>query len=124
MIASPSRTLTAEESDPMRDVSGIAIWASVDASVDQKIREQISASVFPIRLAPEEWNSGEINWILDVISPDRDSATKVVRNFKQVAGQGELRLHPSVAKQLDQASLDSLTANVASAANNAATKAS
>ena len=39
---------------------GIAIWAKVSPEVDAKIREQIGSKVFPIRLKPADWASGEI----------------------------------------------------------------
>ena len=50
-------------------LSGIAIWASVSEEVDAKIREQIRAGTFPVRLQSGDWNSGNINWLLDVIAP-------------------------------------------------------
>lgn len=86
----------------LADVAGIAIWASVSEEVDRKIRDQIRAGVFPVRLKPEEWRSGEINWLLDVIAPDQRTITAVIANFRQVLGKGsELRLHPVVGHLLD-----------------------
>lgn len=49
------------------DVAGIAIWASVSEAVDAKITEQVKAGVFPLRLAGEDWASGDTVWLLDVI---------------------------------------------------------
>ncbi|HMO06581.1 MAG TPA: toxin-activating lysine-acyltransferase [Paracoccaceae bacterium] len=92
----------AEGTDPTHpDIAGLAIWASVSAEVDVKIRTQIRENVFPVRLQPEDWTSGGINWLLDVIAPDRKAAGRVVANFKQVIKEGELRLHPVVAGQVD-----------------------
>ena len=48
----------------MEETAGIAIWASVSDEVDAKIREQIQARVFPVRLKAEDWNSGETTWLL------------------------------------------------------------
>ena len=93
---------------PGRDITGMAIWASVSESVDAKIREQIRAGAFPVRLKPEEWTSGEINWLLDVIAPDPRTITAVIANFRQVVGQTELRLHPVVARMLDTETLEKL----------------
>ena len=56
-IASPAKDGAAQEGS----LSGIAIWASVSEEVDAKIREQIKAGTFPIRLKAEDWNSGSIN---------------------------------------------------------------
>lgn len=82
----------------LADIAGFAIWASVSDNVDAKIREQIKAGVWPVRLKPEDWTSGKINWLLDVIAPDRKVTGLVIANFKQVVQQGELRLHPLVAE--------------------------
>lgn len=85
----------------IEDVSGIAIWASVSQEVDIKIREQIKTGTFPVRLKSEEWNSGDINWLLDVIAPSQKLTTSVIANFKQITNKGDVRIHPVVAKMLD-----------------------
>jgi cytolysin-activating lysine-acyltransferase len=83
------------------DISGFAIWASVSQEVDAKIREQIKTGTFPIRLKPEDWQSGEINWLLDVIAPDAKATGQVIANFRQVVKEGDLRVHPLVAGLVD-----------------------
>ena len=83
------------------DIAGFAIWASVSDEVDAKIREQIKTGTFPIRLKPEDWQSGEINWLLDVIAPDRKATGQVIANFRQVVKEGDLRIHPQVAGLVD-----------------------
>lgn len=80
---------------------GIAIWASVSEQVDAKIREQIKAGVFPVRLKPDDWTSGKINWLLDLVAPSPQLATAVIANFKQVVKDGELRIHPLMSSLLD-----------------------
>ena len=85
----------------LEDLSGIAIWASVSEEVDAKIREQIKTGTFPVRLKSDEWGSGEINWLLDVIAPNQKLATSVIANFKQVVKQGDVRIHPVVSKLVD-----------------------
>jgi cytolysin-activating lysine-acyltransferase len=92
-IARPAK----EEPGLLTDIAGFAIWASVNEEVDTKIREQIKAGVFPIRLKPEDWQSGSINWLLDVIAPDRKTTGRVIANFRQVVKEGELRMHPQIA---------------------------
>ena len=82
-------------------IAGFAIWASVSQEVDAKIREQIKTGTFPIRLKPEDWQSGEINWLLDVIAPDRKATGQVIANFRQVVKEGDLRIHPQVAGLVD-----------------------
>lgn len=81
--------------------AGIAIWASVSEEVDARIREQIVAGVFPIRLKAEDWTSGTINWLFDVIAPNPRLAASVIANFKQVVRQGDLRIHPLVTRLVD-----------------------
>ena len=90
--------------------TGIAIWASVSKDVDAKIREQVKAGVFPVRLQPEEWTSGDINWLLDVIAPHQRLATSVIANFKQVVKQGDVRIHPLVTRLVDSEALKKMGA--------------
>ncbi|MDW4548277.1 toxin-activating lysine-acyltransferase [Defluviimonas sp. D31] len=91
-------------------VSPSAIWASVSEEVDAKIRDQIKAGTFPVRLKPEDWQSGNINWLLDVIAPDRKTAGLVIANFRQVVKEGELRLHPHIAGLVEKEMLANMGA--------------
>lgn len=50
-----------------------------------------------MRLTPEDWTSGKINWLLDVIAPDRKVTGQVIANFNSVVKGSDLRLHPLVA---------------------------
>lgn len=95
------------------DVAGIALWASVSEEVDAKIVEQIKAGVFPIRLKAEDWTSGDINWLLDVLATDRETTGKVLGNFKQVVKEGELKVHPLISRLVDKAMLDKMTKHTA-----------
>ena len=88
------------QSNPaLEQLAGIAFWASVSDAVDAKIKEQIKAGAFPIRLKPEEWVSGDTIWLLDVIAPSQKLATAVLANFAKVlpkkdgdkAGQAPVR---------------------------------
>ena len=90
------------------NIAGIAIWASVSAPVDAKISEQIKAGVFPIRLNPEDWTSGDLPWLLDVIAGDRQQATSVLANFRQLAGDKSIKVHPMVGRLIDPAVLEKL----------------
>ena len=106
-IAYPAQT----ERSPVSDISGLAIWASVSDEVDAKIREQVKAGVFPIRLKPEEWTSGDNNWLLDVIAPDQKTTVSVLANFKQVVKTGDLRLHPIITRLVDKETLEKMGAS-------------
>ncbi len=53
----------------------------------------------------QDWNSGDINWLLDIIAPDKKTTTSVIANFKQVVKDGNLRLHPIVTKLVDEETL-------------------
>lgn len=92
-------------------LAGIALWASVSEEVDSRIREQIEAGVFPLRLKPEEWTSGKINWLLDIIAPSPRLATSVLANFKQVLKEGDLRIHPVVARLIEPEALKKMGAS-------------
>jgi cytolysin-activating lysine-acyltransferase len=99
----------AEES-ALSDMAGFAIWASVSEEVDARIREQVANGVFPIRLKPEEWSSGKINWLFDVVAGDTRATTNVIANFKQVVKEGSLRLHPLIARLVDEDTLKKMGA--------------
>jgi hemolysin-activating ACP:hemolysin acyltransferase len=94
----------------LTDLTGLAIWASVSESVDAGIREQIKAGVFPVRLKSEDWASGDINWLLDVIAPDKRATASVIANFRQVVKQGSLRLHPIITRLVDAETLEKMGA--------------
>jgi cytolysin-activating lysine-acyltransferase len=105
-IAYPGKT----EDAALADITGVALWASVSDEVDGRIREQIAAGTFPVRLKPEDWNSGDINWLLDVIAPDQKTTASVIANFKQVVKEGGLRLHPLITKLVDENTLKKMGA--------------
>lgn len=42
----------------------VALWASVSAEVDRRLSETLH---LPIRLRPDEWRSGDILWLVDVV---------------------------------------------------------
>ncbi|WP_209003265.1 toxin-activating lysine-acyltransferase [Stappia taiwanensis] len=108
-IASSTKSETGEASH-LDTLSGIAIWASVSEDVDQKIREQIKAGVFPLRLAADDWNSGSIHWLFDVIAPNERLTTSVIANFKQVVKEGDLRIHPLITRLVDPETLKKMGA--------------
>ncbi|MGO6752743.1 toxin-activating lysine-acyltransferase [Rhizobium ruizarguesonis] len=99
----------------------IAIWATVSVEVDARISEQAKAGVFPVRLKPEDWKSGEVVWLLDVIAPTRELATMVLANFHQVAKRGDIKIHPMVAHLVDREVLGKLTAGATLPAGSSAT---
>jgi hemolysin-activating ACP:hemolysin acyltransferase len=81
---------------------GIAIWASVSEEVDSRIREQIKARVFPVRLKPEEWTSGDRTWLLDVIAPNPKLASAVLAGLGRHVKSEEMNVHPVAARQVDR----------------------
>jgi hemolysin-activating ACP:hemolysin acyltransferase len=105
-IAYPNSAKTAPETD----MAGFAIWASVSEEVDARIREQIAQGTFPVRLKPQDWSSGEINWLFDVIAQDSATIATVIANFRQVAKKGELRLHPIITRMVDRETLEKMGA--------------
>lgn len=94
-----------DKDGPLADMAGLAIWASVNEDADARIREQIQAGTFPVRLKSEDWNSGDINWLLDVVAPDQRTTANVIANFKQVLKEGSLRLHPIITRLVDAETL-------------------
>ena len=116
------------EDNALDQLSGRAIWASVSDEVDDKIREQIKAGkpnrgqFVPARrfdgkvvqtvpaLAADEWNSGKIHWLFDVITPNQKLTTSVIANFKQVVKEGDLRIHPLITRLVDPETLEKMGA--------------
>lgn len=96
------------DANPSDDITGVAVWASVTPEVDAQIREQIKARVWPVRLKADDWNGGDITWLIDVIAPTQKATGSVVANFKSVVKEGELRLHPIVGQMLDKEMLEKL----------------
>ncbi len=93
-----------------QSVAGIAIWATVSAEVDAKITEQVRAGVFPVRLASDDWTSGDMVWLLDVVAQDRAQATRVLTSFNQLSGNRPVKIHPIVARSVDPALLERMKA--------------
>lgn len=106
-IASPKPS---SDSDPKSALApaAIAIWASVSEEVEAKLKEQIKAGVFPVRLKPSEWKSGEKVWLIDVIAPTREMATMVLKSFNHVAKSEQVSIHPLVAQLVDREVLKQL----------------
>jgi cytolysin-activating lysine-acyltransferase len=61
-IAHKSITESRQTKVDEESIAGIAIYATVSPAVDAKIAEQTKAGVFPIRLNPEDWTSGDMPW--------------------------------------------------------------
>lgn len=87
----------------------IAIWASVSEEISAKLEDQSKAGVFPVRLKPADWNSGDIVWLLDVIAPTQQMATAVLASFNKVAKQDQIRIHPVVSRLVDREVLQKLS---------------
>ncbi|WP_027155592.1 toxin-activating lysine-acyltransferase [Mesorhizobium sp. WSM2561] len=88
---------------------GVAIWAKVSETVSAKIEEQIRARNFPVRLKGDDWDSGDIVWLLDVVAANRNLATSVLVNFGQLAKGAPVRVHPMVRQLVDKELLEKLS---------------
>lgn len=99
----------------LSDITGVAIWASVSDEADGRIREQIAAGTFPVRLKSDDWTSGDNNWLLDVIAPDQKTTAAVIANFRQLVKEGGLKLHPLVTRLVDADTLKKMGASRVSA---------
>jgi cytolysin-activating lysine-acyltransferase len=75
---------------------GAAIWAKVSPEVDDKIRDQIKRKVFPVGVAPGDWNSGDIHWLFDIIAPDVRLIGFTFENVKNHLKGHELFVHPTL----------------------------
>jgi hemolysin-activating ACP:hemolysin acyltransferase len=105
------------EDGPLPPAGGVAIWATVSGEVDARIRRQIESGVFPTQLKPEDWTSGEIVWLLDVIAPTRKAAAGVVASFRRLSGGRKANVHPVVARVVGQEALAAFMGAAAKAAS-------
>lgn len=108
---------TAKSEDKNESTAGIALWATVSDAVDAKIVEQVKGGAFPTRLGQDDWASGETLWLLDVIAPNRKLATAVLASFRQIAGDRPVKVHPVVARSVDQELLDQMRVKAPEAAS-------
>ena len=78
---------------------------------------QQHAGTFPIRLQSDDWTSGDIHWLLDVVAPTLAHAAAVINWFGQVLANGrtgrsipdrELRLHPIVTELVGDEALSQI----------------
>lgn len=58
--------------------AALALWASVSSEVDQRLSQNLHA---PIRLRPDEWLSGEILWLIDVVG-DAEAVQQLMEHLK------------------------------------------
>jgi cytolysin-activating lysine-acyltransferase len=106
---------------PESNTAGFAFWASVSADVDAKLNEQVSAGVFPVRLKPEDWASGTIHWLLDIVAPNSQVASQMLVNFRQVAKGNLVKFHPILGSLVDKNLLRNLISAVSPGPNPLAT---
>lgn len=57
----------------------VVLWAMVSPEVDQRISAKLDG---PIRLAPNEWRSGDIPWIVASVG-SREALASLLRNLAQ-----------------------------------------
>ncbi|RWC64202.1 toxin-activating lysine-acyltransferase [Mesorhizobium sp.] len=88
---------------------GLAIWAKVSEAVSARIEEQARAGSFPVRLKGNDWNSGDIVWLLDVVAANRALATSVLINFGQLSKGAPVRVHPMIRQLVDREILEKLS---------------
>lgn len=63
---------------------GAAFWASVSAEVDARLRAAQNA---PVSLALEEWKSGDVLWLVDLVAVDAVRAA-MLRDLDRRVGAG------------------------------------
>ncbi len=65
---------------------GLALWARVSEEVDKKLEAQKQANA-PFRLAPQEWKSGNIPWLLAVVAP-KEVGQALVEKLESTMAKG------------------------------------
>ncbi|MCA0012083.1 toxin-activating lysine-acyltransferase [Mesorhizobium sp. B292B1B] len=88
---------------------GLAIWAKVSEAVGARIEEQARAGNFSVRLKGNDWDSGDIVWLLDVVAANRALATSVLISFGQLSKGAPVHVHPMVRQLVDKEILEKLS---------------
>lgn len=91
-----------EQANSPGGLNGLIIWATVSDTVDAKIRTQIEAEVFPVRLVGDDWKSGQRLWILDVIAPTPELAKTMLIKFRETMASVQVSLHPHLMRLFDR----------------------
>ena len=67
----------------------VALWASVSPEVDGRLSQNVAR---PIRLRPDEWRSGEILWLIDVVGSAEASRQLLSRLQQEVFKGRQVKL--------------------------------
>ncbi len=91
--------LKSEESNEY-NLTGLIFSASVSGAVEKKIANHIEKEFFPIILSTHDWNSGDINWILDIVSVDTPTQELMMREFSKICDVSTVKMHPVVRNKI------------------------
>lgn len=61
-----------DNSDVPPTAVGVVFWASVSDEVDQRLQADLEK---PIEIGADEWKSGDVIWILDIVAAPKVSAS-------------------------------------------------
>lgn len=107
----------AEATDPetgFRAPIAAATWARVSPEVDARLRENAGN---PIRLRPDEWTSGDIHWLIDLVGDAR--GLKVALNMLLNGPLEGQQTHIAVRDAAGAAKVETLQELAASTAHGA-----
>ena len=65
--------------------TALVLWARVSAEIDARLS---AAPRYPIRLHPNEWQSGDVYWIVDALG-ERNSVQQCIEALTRTAFQGK-----------------------------------
>jgi cytolysin-activating lysine-acyltransferase len=63
----------------------VALWAKVSKEVDKRLSEGLDK---PIKLAPNEWKSGDIAWLI-VLAGNPQAIAPVLKKFQETTLKGQ-----------------------------------
>lgn len=63
----------------------VALWAKVSKEVDKRLTESLDK---PIKLAPDEWKSGDIAWLI-VLAGNPQAIAPVLKKFQETTLKGQ-----------------------------------
>lgn len=71
-----------DNSDVPPTAVGVVFWASVSDEVDQRLQADLEK---PIEIGADEWKSGDVIWILDIVAAPKVSAS-ILQSVRERVG--------------------------------------
>ena len=79
--------------------AALVLWARVSAEMDARLS---AATVYPIRLHPNDWQSGDVFWIVDAVGDTKAVRTIIAKLGKEVFAGKPVKMRIGSANQVNR----------------------